>query len=451
MKVAVIRPSWEFPSSGKDPYISNRIWLPLSLAYSAASLERAGHEVVVVDAHAGRLPPESVAEEVVGCDKAFVTSSSLDRWECPNLNLQPFLHTVKASLPVVGEVYVTGAHGTVRPTEILQMTSAKAVVMGEPEDTVADVVRGGSLEGMAGLCFSRDGEAVITGQRPPVDLNELPVPAFGRFPISLYRSPLMGRPAVMLEGSRGCPFSCLFCLKVMFGSKYRVKEPARLFQEIRVAVEEHGARAVNFIDVEFCRKRAEVEELCDMIVGWGRRIRWNCATRVDSVDPPLLAQMAKAGCQSIHYGVELGTQRLLKHSRKGITFEQAARAVRQTKAAGIDALCFFIFGFPGETREDMEETLRLAKKLDPDFVSFHPVVPYPGTKLYEEVKDRVEGLFPVSCSDIPQAALDRFVRTAFLRFYLRPWYLLRQLCKMHRRHLLGALRIFLNFFFRRSA
>ncbi|MBZ0165512.1 MAG: cobalamin B12-binding domain-containing protein, partial [Candidatus Omnitrophica bacterium] len=127
MKILLIKPFWPYPY-GKGEHTYNRIWPPLSLANCAAILEKSGHDVRILDAHALRIKPHKIAGHVRGFDKVFITSSSLDRWQCPNVNMAVFYESAAAISKVCDEFYVMGYHGTVDPQPVLEASGAKAVI-----------------------------------------------------------------------------------------------------------------------------------------------------------------------------------------------------------------------------------------------------------------------------------------------------------------------------------
>jgi hypothetical protein len=425
-RVALIRPSWEYPANRREPYFHNRIFVPLSLAITASMLRDRGHQVRIIDAHALRMSPSTVAGLVRECDRVFVTSSALDRWECPNVDLDPFLHTVEHLRRQTDQLHVIGVHGTLRPAEILRLTGARGLILGEPELPTVRIVDGEPLESIPGVCHWSGGEPFTTpGERPLLDIDSHPLPAFDLLPMERYAYVLMGERSVMLEGSRGCPYRCTTCLKVMYGPRYRKKSGATMIRDVRHAVERHGARNIVFIDMEFCVNRDAVEELCDFLARASYGLRWCCNTRADIVDRDLLRRLRAGGCTLINYGVESGVQEVLDGIDKRLTLDQVERAIRWTQEEGIEALAFFMVGLPGETREQMLETRRFARRLDPDYVSYHVFTPYPCTAAYERARPPSDPLFPASSGEHDEAELRRFIRGAILDFYLRPRFFLR--------------------------
>jgi radical SAM superfamily enzyme YgiQ (UPF0313 family) len=260
-----------------------------------------------------------------------------------------------------------------------------------------------------------------------VDLDALPPPAWDLLPRGAYRYEILGGDFMVFELSRGCPDACTFCSQAMYGRPWRVRDPARVAAEVELAITHHGTRTAYFMDLEFTRPMDQVRELCDRLAALGRPLRWCCQTRVDRVDASLLAVMRDAGCALVHFGVESGSQKLLDALGKGIRLEQAARAVRLTREAGMQSAAFFMLGFPGETTAQMRETLRFSRRLDPDYASFHVAVPYPGTALYARFRAPPAEEFPSHFSDEHDlAALERLAKEGFLRFYLRPRAIARQ-------------------------
>jgi anaerobic magnesium-protoporphyrin IX monomethyl ester cyclase len=449
-RVALVRPSWEFPANPAEPYIHNRYFAPLSLAITAAMLRQRGIGARIVDAHALRLSPGQVASLVEDCDMVFVTSSALDRWECPNVDIAPFVHCVQRLSRGSQQVHILGVHGTIRPTQVLAQTGARASILGEPELAVLDLALGVDPAEIPGLCVWRDGAPVLTGgERPLLDLDSHPLPAFDLLPMHRYSYVLMGSRSVILEGSRGCPHKCTTCLQAMYGPVYRRKSGKTLIREVRHAVERHGARNIVFIDMEFCLNRPAVEELCDFLARSRYDIRWCCNTRADAVDPPLLHKMKAAGCTLVNYGVESGDQQMVDRINKRLDLAVVERAIRITRETGIDSLAFFMLGLPGETWEQMRTTTRFAEKLAPDYVSYHIFTPYPCTAAFDQVGAPSEPLFPASSGEHSEAELRRFIRDALLRFYLRPGFVVgtgrRLLRQRDLRRLLGQAQLFLSY------
>lgn len=410
-KVLLIKPCWPYPYS-KGEHTYNRIWLPLSLANCAAILEKQGHEVKILDAHALRIKPEKIKPHIIGFDKIFITSSSLDRWQCPNVDIEPFLETVRRIKEVTDEIYVMGHHGTVDSEGILNKTQVKAIIRGEPEYVVADICRNKNLSEIEGVSYFSNGTQGSNPDRDSFDLKSLPVPAFHLLDAKKYSYEILGKNFALLEMGRGCNYTCKFCDKIMYGAKLRAKSKEQICEELRVAIEECGVKTGYFMDLEFLAHKKLVEDVCDFLIAKRYNFIWCCQTRADSVDAGILDKMKKAGCGLIHIGAESGVQKFLDLSGKRITGDKLIEGVRMCEKAGIKTLAFFIFGFCGETVTDREKTFEFAKRLNANFVSFHKVYPYKQGDVYSPDVNS-------------NKAIDAYIRKAYFKYYFR-WAYLRK-------------------------
>ena len=321
--------------------IYNRVWPPLSEANCAALLEEEGHEVVIVDANAERLDAAEVARRAVGFDKIFITSSTIDRWQCPVIDLRPLLSYVKVLKEVNEEVYITGAHGTVRPEEMLRLTDAKAVIRGEPELTVLELCRNKDLSSVKGITYKSDGEFVSNEPQDLLDLGTLPVPSFHLLPMGKYFYEVLGRNFTLLEASRGCTYRCSFCLLDMYGKKLRVKPARQLINELEIVINKFSVKNAYFMDLEFTINRDLVEEVCNYLIRKKHDFKWTCQTRLDLVDEVLLEKMKRAGCDLIHFGVEAANDKALKALGKGMTVEKITTGMKMVKRLKITVGMFF--------------------------------------------------------------------------------------------------------------
>ena len=412
-------------SKGEDTY--NRIWFPLSLANCAALLEREGHKVKILDAHSQRIRPLKTGRFIRGFDKVFVTSSSLDKWQCPNLDISSFLETVRSIKEETDEIYIMGYHGTVEPEKILNLTEAKAVIRGEPEFTVLDICRKKDLFNIKGVSFKDNTKLISTSQRELLNLRDLPVPAFHLLDFRRYRYEILGGNFALFEMSRGCKFKCRFCNKSMYGETFRAKSKEQIFREITLAVEKYNVKTGYFIDLNFLSNGKLIEALCDYLIEKNYRFKWTCQTRPDSLDIKILKKWKKAGCQLIHLGVETGSGRLMNEFNKKMDFDRIRQTVKLCRKIGIKTLAFFLFGLPGETRQERENSFNFAKELNADLVSFHRVFPYLGSDIHRDNFKFDE-------------EVDKFIRSAFIRYYLRFSYL----WKTNLGIILRGLRLFLG-------
>ena len=443
MKVLLINPSWEGVFSTKGNRF-NRPWPPLDLLNCAALLEKDGIEVRLIDARANAINIEQIAHIATSFDKTFVTTSPIDRWQCPNIDINPFLKLIHV-LPKE-ELYIMGVHGTVCPSEMLDQTKAKAIIRGEPELTVLDICRSKLLHDIDGIAFKDNGSVIHTKDRELLSLDDLPIPAFHLIDVRNYSYEILGNRFLLFEGSRGCPYPCIYCQKSMYGRQYRMKSPEKLFEEVVYGIEKFHARSAYFIDLEFTLKRDFVVELCNKLIKRNISFHWTCQTRADTVDIDLLKLIKRAGCRLIHFGVETGSERIMETINKKIRLSQIANGILMAKKAGIDQACFFMFGFPTETEEDKLKTIAFAKTLNPTYASFHKVTPYPGTPLFEVVRDRYNVPFLHSQTEEYEIALlNQTLRQALLKFYVRWQYIYSNILTSNPYSLIRKLHLFYNY------
>lgn len=450
MKILLVNP-YQIHLVNKAGKIYNRVWPPLSLANCAALLEKQGHQVQIIDANALRLFPDEVDERLDNFDKVFISSSSLDRWQCPNVDIKPFLNTVAHIRKLTDEVYVLGVHGTVKPKELLELTQAKAVIRGEPELTVTEICQEKRFAEIRGLAFMDNDKLMVTQDQKLLDLNELPMPAFHLLPMEKYFYEVLGPNFTLFEGSRGCTFQCDFCLLKMYGKGVRKKSLQKLINEIDFAISDFGVKTAYFMDLEFTVFRKQVLEICDYLIKSRYDFQWTCQTRLDLVDEELLKRMRQAGCRLIHFGVEAGTDSRLKSLRKEMTVKQIEEGLRMVHQAKIYSACFFILGLPDQTQQEIKETIRFAKRLNPTYALFHIAVPYPGIALYEQMQrdgqDSFKGeLFPeafVKGEDLKK--LKKTIRSAYAGFYLRPRYIFSRLSRGDFQSLFQQIKLFLGY------
>ncbi len=418
MRVLLINPGFG-PLVSRDRH--NRPWPPLDLLTCAALAEEQGHEAALLDLRAGPQSPGTIRKKAGEADLILLTTSPLDRWQCPNPELEAVRELARL-LP--GErLFISGVQGTLFPGELLELTGAKGVIRGEPEGAFGELAEGRPLEKVAGLT-RRDGDAVRTNpDREPVDISRLPLPAYRLLDLDDYSYVLLGRRMGLVETARGCPFHCPYCLKAMYPPGLRAKPVERVLEEFGRLIRDHGAESLYFFDLEFTARRDFTVELCKGL-SKGPVVPWTCQTRLDALDPELIRLMARAGCTLIHVGVETADQALQERSDKSIDAGRARSLLAQARRAGMRTAAFFLLGLGGGSPEEAERTVDLARKLKPTYASFHLHTPYPGTRWGEEAS---------SWDSWSQAQRRReeewagAVRRAYRRFYLRPGYLGRAL------------------------
>ncbi|MGA3290012.1 MAG: radical SAM protein [Candidatus Bathyarchaeia archaeon] len=355
---------------------------PLGLAYMAGVLEQNGFEVKIFDCPVCEIDHAKLKTELDSFQPTIVGIGSMT----------PTIESALKSAQVAKEVcpdtkvVMGGPHATFSGKQIL--TEEKAVdiiVRGEGEETILELARQSpelpKINEIKGITFRKDSQIIQSPSRPFIEnLDALPRPAYKYIQVDKYR--IYGRKLLPIMSSRGCPCQCSFCVATqMFGARFRARSPNNVLDEMEWLRDEYGAEGITFQDdtLTFDGKRAI--ELCDGIIERKINLPWGCGTRADLVTKELLAKMSKAHCNEICFGVESGCQRIRDALKKRVTTNQCENAIKWAKEAGIFVTASIIIGYPGETKETLQETLDFVRKVEPDDVYLCHATPYPGTEL----------------------------------------------------------------------
>ena len=355
---------------------------PLGLAYIAAILRNHNHSVRIIDMNVETKDLEELEKicekeqpDIVGISSATITYNT-----CINI-LKRIKNVIPSAIRIVG-----GPHASILPHEFVNYSDF--VVIGEGEYTMLELVKtlenGEDPSNIEGLLFKKDGKIVETGPRPLITcLDNLPFPARDLLHMEAYND---NKGAILT--SRGCPFNCIFCNSyLIFGKKFRARSPKNVVDEIEYLVKKYNVHVIRVLDDMFTLNRKRVIEICNEILNRGLNIEWELTngTRVNKVDKELLEKMHEAGCYRIYYGIESGSEKVLKMLRKGIKLDQVRRVVKWTKEIGIEVGGFFMIGGPGETTETLKETEKFIDELNLDYVHLSIATPYPRTDFWNWV------------------------------------------------------------------
>jgi anaerobic magnesium-protoporphyrin IX monomethyl ester cyclase len=358
------------------------IFPPLGLSYLAAVLDQNGFEVKVLDCPACHLTHENLKAELASFQPDLVGIASMTS------TIPSALESARVAKEVCpnSKVIMGGPHATFADKQILADEKAvDIIVRGEGEYTLLELAQTGadakSLPDVAGITFRNNGQFVQTADRPYIeDLDALPRPAYKLLSMDKYR--ITGKVFLPIMTSRGCPFQCSFCVaSQMFGQKFRARSAKNVVDELEWLRNEYGAQGVSFHDDILTLDRKRIVDICDEIIARKAVIPWGCQTRVDTVSKEILAKMHKAGCDEVSFGMESGCQRILDAVHKKVQISQIEQATKWAKSEGLFVAVSTIVGYPGETKESMQQTLDLINKIEPDDAWLCIATPYPGTEL----------------------------------------------------------------------
>mgnify|MGYP001181996261 CR=1 FL=1 len=404
-------------------------WPPLSLATAAALLEANGRQAEILDCPAVGIDLSALIRRVKRARPGWIFVATATPTIDADLDSARRLKQIAPEATVA----VLGTHVTADPASALSREGIDLVIRGEPEGTIAALcqLETADLETAAGISFRAPGGAFRHNpDRPWLDPKTIPAPAWHRLDLSPYRLPLKGRPFLMVAPLRGCPYRCTFCTAPQYyGRTLRMRPVGQVVDEIDDTIARFGITDYFIWADTFTASRKYVHDFCDEIRRRRLRIDWTCNSRVDTIDEALLADMKRAGCWMISYGIESADTDVLSRSKKNITAAQSAKAVTAAHRAGLLVSGHFIFGLPGDSISRMKKSIDFALSLSLDIAQFYAASALPGTGLFEEAR-RNHWLRPAATSSQSRSAMDlpglsaeqvdTYRRLAFRKFYLRP-------------------------------
>jgi len=418
MKILLINP----PHIQKRGLYPKLIFQPIGLAYIAAVLEREKHNVSILDAlglgwnkvtelDSNRQLIGLTYEEIAGHIKNI--SPQIVGISVPFTIQAESAFSVASLVKKVDNKIITilgGAHITSHPLDCLTNPNVDFIVMGEGETPVVNLINAlktnslKKLKEISSLGFKQKGALKINLRQPPfTDLDSLPFPARHLLPMDEYfkasqamrtgRTDSPYKRAAVIISSRGCPFTCTFCLSHhLWGRFWRYRSPENITNEIQELVEKYCVNHIHFEDDNLTLDKERMGQLCDLIVDRKLKISWDTPNgiRGDTVDEEVLLKMKTSGCQELCVAPESGNQYVVDNViKKRVNLKKIEETVKICKKIGIKVDAFFVIGSVGETKEQIQDTINFAKrlrKLGCRRCHFHIATPFEGTELYEQAK-----------------------------------------------------------------
>lgn len=355
---------------------------PLGLGYIASSLRDKGISVELLDGTFS--DPETLTVKILSKRPSVIGYYVMITMEQAALTLADRLRG-HASLQVAGGPYPSAVPE-------LFLDSFDLVSVGEGEDAMHEIVaassRGQGFENVKGLVYRDGGGYVRTGRRQRIgDIDAISEPSRDLFDEPAYKDywkKHYGYTVTSMITSRGCPFRCGFCSKPVFGDKCKQRSASGIVGEMQ-DIEEAGYDRIWIADDCFTLDKARIKEVCRMITERGLKIRWECLSRVDGIDRETLDYMKAAGCDRVFFGLESGSDMMLRAMKKGTSAADGVRAVEMSLESRLKTGGFFILGYPGETNDTLVESVDYSSRLGLDYLSYTVPYPIPGTDLYKQV------------------------------------------------------------------
>jgi|GEM_PF-212918 len=367
------------------------VYPPMGLLYMSSTLTSAGHEVRVIDADIDDIGEADLRKAVLdyGPDMVGITMNALQARSAFKTAA-----AIKGDNPFM-KIVAGGPHpSALRGRVLSRCSSLDLAVMGEGEASMLDLAssleNGRDLHQVPGICF-RDGlETISNKPRAPIeDLDSIPMPALEmagnirRYPGAY---PVGARPSIHIMASRGCPFQCTFCSNPVWERKLRRRSVKSILDEVEHLVSKFRVREVFFQDDTFNIDRSWFESICNGLIerGLSNKAIFKAPFRANErlLDLDMLRLAKEAGFWMIFYGVESGNQAVLDSVKKNLRLEELERAFALTRKAGIRTYASFMVGNLGENRSTVQDTIRFAKKIDPDYCGFAVATPYPGSEFH---------------------------------------------------------------------
>jgi len=336
--------------------IEDRLDAPLGLLYIASILENAGHEVRVND----------------------LAGTPRDKWNIQHADLYgmtTYVTTIPISKEIAGrckevnphsKVIVGGAHPTARPYDMNKLFDI--VVKGEGELAFLDIIK------------DYPHNKKVYQRALEKDLDLYPNPAYHLVDLNSYKRTIDGEPSITMLTSRGCPFRCSFCGLDETHKTVKFRSPEAVVEEIKEIKERYGITKFNFQDDTFTMNKKRLYTLLDLLTPLN--IGFRCHGRAGLDIKEDYVKLKKAGCDMLSWGIESGSQKMLDLMNKRSTVKQNENVIKLAKKNGITSRAFFILGFPGETRETVEETKSFIERTNPDQYFVSNFVPYPDTDVW---------------------------------------------------------------------
>lgn len=398
MKIFMLNPPFlpKYSRSSRSPAVtkSGTIYYPLWLAHATGYLEKRGHEVKLIDACSDGLE----REDVLRLSKEFDPGLIVLDTSTPSIYNDVEVAALLKDQHPNSKVALVGTHPTALPEETLILDSKVDIVCRrEYDNTLADLAdaldKGDSISGVKGISF-RDGENIVHNEDMPFieDLDEIP------FVSAVYKKHLniknyfyahVRNPVISIFAGRGCPHKCFYCVypQTIFGNKYRMRSPKHIVDELEYIQKEFPeVKEVLIDDDTLTIYEKKVIEFCELMVERGIKLPWSAEVRVTTSYEAMKAMKA-AGCRLLVVGFESGVQEVLDNIQKGAKVSMVDDFFKNADKTGLMVHGCFMAGNPGDTKVNLEKTLKFAKNYMMDTVQFFPLMVYPGTKAYDWAKE----------------------------------------------------------------
>lgn len=354
---------------------------PLGLCYLSAMLKKNGYK------------------DIYGVDLQYDKESKFEKL-VPHIDLLGIRIISKAFPEVIRlakkakhlnpniKIVLGGPHATLKLEECIAEPVIDFVISGDGDFPMLNLVNainnGGDFSQIKGLTWRNNGKVVVKPKEWNTNLDVLPFPDRELFDVNRYKEYRFYHPFLPIIASRSCPYNCSNCMPSLreICGPFRFRSADNVISEMEEIVNKYHQKRVWFNDSDLTASRQWIEDFCTKLIDKKLNMIWGCDGRANTLDKHMMELMKKAGCITIHFGVESGNQEVVnKILRKGIDLKRVKEIIHEANIVKMRTHCWFMIGIPGETKEQMIETLNYAKSLDCNSLQFSPVIPHPGIDL----------------------------------------------------------------------
>lgn len=365
-------------------------WVPMGLMYVAKAAEKVAAKVKIIDLSIERNYKEVLESKLIECKPRLVGIGGM----CVEFDgVRETAGIVKKIMPDI-KVVVGGALTIPLLKECLRDKNIDIVVFKEGESAIQDLLRYINkemvLSEIKGIAFRNDDDDIfLTQPRSIEDIDTSPIPAWHLIDPLRYiesRDNWFGiehLKVMNIVPARGCPYSCIFCDKSVFGQKWRGRNPKNIIDEMIMLRDTYGAEAILFLDDIIDVNKRWVIDLIEEMQSRDVKMYWGCASRVNHADYELYKKMFDAGCRYLFFGIEFGSDAMLQKTRKQATVEQAYKAIEIARKAGLRVVSAYMLGMLDETDEQINQTIRFALSSKSDTAGISVLTPIGGTVLFD--------------------------------------------------------------------
>ena len=395
---------------------------PLGIGYLASYLGKNGYEAEILDLAAENPNPtemeecvrwglsdEEIEERIRRSGAQLIGVSQMFSY------LDPVCRKIFSMIKKNNPGTITawgGTHPTCVPRECMECSDVDYIVLGEGEKPLIELIKmvneGRSPEGMKSLGYrDQEGKTVINNERIWIeDLDEHVLPAREKVDMTVYAGCTFDNIRVFnMVTSRGCPYKCTFCTaSTFYQQRYKGRSPLKVVDEMEMLVKKYGAEMIIVDDENLTFDMKRIEQIMDIMIERELKVQWyaEVGLSISRLNRDIISKMKKTGFKELRLALESGDAQMLKVMKKPLVLRQAREAVQWAREADIRVICFLLMGMPGETLEQMQNTVDFAAEIGFDWHVISMVLPLPGTQIY---KDLMAKGFKVDLVDLERYTL----------------------------------------------